>query len=58
MKLPAADKSLTVRRRPRKYWNDLKKKVIAEGYVEVSEKIVRLKLSPFKDDMMTGETYF
>lgn len=30
--------------RPRKYWNDLKKKLIAEGYVEVSEKIGQLKL--------------
>ncbi len=25
--------------RPRKYWNDLKKKLAAEGYFEVSEKI-------------------
>jgi hypothetical protein len=24
--------------RPRKYWNDMKKKIAAEGYVEVSEK--------------------
>jgi len=31
--------------RPRKYWNDLKKKLIAEGYIEVSEKIGQLKLS-------------
>jgi prophage antirepressor-like protein len=30
--------------RPRKYWNDLKKKLVAEGYVEVSEKIGQLKL--------------
>ena len=30
--------------RPRKYWNDLKKKLISEGYVEVSEKIGQLKL--------------
>ena len=30
--------------RPRKYWNDLKKKLIAEDYVEVSEKIGQLKL--------------
>jgi hypothetical protein len=29
---------------PRKYWNDLKKKLVAEGYVEVSEKIGQLKL--------------
>jgi len=31
--------------RPRKYWNDLKKKLIAEGYVEVSEKIGQLKMA-------------
>ena len=30
--------------RPRKYWNDLKKKLIKEGYIEVSEKIGQLKL--------------
>lgn len=30
--------------RPRKYWNDLKKKLIAEGYGEVSEKIGQLKM--------------
>lgn len=30
--------------RPRKYWNDLKKKLISEGYVEVSEKIGQLKM--------------
>jgi DNA-damage-inducible protein D len=29
--------------RPRKYWNDLKQKLAAEGYVEVSEKIGQLK---------------
>ena len=29
--------------RPRKYWNDLKKKLTAEGYSEVSEKIGQLK---------------
>lgn len=29
--------------RPRKYWNDLKNKLIAEGYLEVSEKIGQLK---------------
>ncbi|MCK5689652.1 phage antirepressor protein, partial [Myxococcota bacterium] len=29
--------------RPRKYWNDLKKKLHAEGYSEVSEKIGQLK---------------
>lgn len=35
---------LTGTDRPRKYWNDLKKKLIKEGYVEVSEKIGQLKL--------------
>jgi prophage antirepressor-like protein len=30
--------------RPRKYWNDLKRKLFLEGYVEVSEKIGQLKL--------------
>jgi prophage antirepressor-like protein len=31
--------------RPRKYWNDLKKKLLAEGYLEVSEKIGQLKMA-------------
>jgi hypothetical protein len=31
--------------RPRKYWNDLKKKLAAEGYFELSEKIGQLKMS-------------
>ncbi len=35
---------LTESQRPRKYWNDLKKKLIYEGYVEVSEKIGHLKM--------------
>ncbi|MDO8583344.1 MAG: Bro-N domain-containing protein [bacterium] len=35
---------LTGTDRPRKYWNDLKKKLIKEGYTEVSEKIGQLKL--------------
>jgi DNA-damage-inducible protein D len=30
--------------RSRKYWNDLKKKLISEGYIEVSEKIGQFKL--------------
>lgn len=29
--------------RPRKYWNDLKSKLIEEGYREVSEKIGQLR---------------
>lgn len=36
--------ALTGNTRPRKYWNDLKKKLIKEGYSEVSEKIGQLKL--------------
>ncbi|MEK7517850.1 MAG: Bro-N domain-containing protein [Patescibacteria group bacterium] len=36
--------TLTDTERPRKYWNDLKKKLIKEGYTEVSEKIGQLKL--------------
>jgi prophage antirepressor-like protein len=31
--------------RPRKYWNDLKKKLTAEGYSELSEKIGQLKMA-------------
>ncbi len=30
--------------RPRKYWSDLKKKLILEGFIEVSEKIGQLKI--------------
>ncbi|KAF0182563.1 MAG: hypothetical protein FD164_1126 [Nitrospirae bacterium] len=37
--------------RPRKYWNDLKKKLVSEGYVEVSEKIGQLKM-PAPDGKM------
>jgi DNA-damage-inducible protein D len=36
--------ALTGTERPRKYWNDLKKKLKKEGYSEVSEKIGQLKL--------------
>ncbi len=36
--------ALTDTERPRKYWNDLKKKLTDEGYFEVSEKIGQLKL--------------
>ncbi|MCK4662680.1 MAG: Bro-N domain-containing protein [Bacteroidales bacterium] len=35
---------LTESQRPRKYWNDLKKKLTSEGYIEVSEKIGQLKM--------------
>lgn len=36
--------ALTGTDRPRKYWNDLKKKLTGEGYREVSEKIGQLKM--------------
>ena len=36
--------ALTGTERPRKYWNDLKRKLVEEGYFEVSEKIGQLKL--------------
>ena len=35
---------LTKSSRPRKYWSDLKKKIIDEGYDELSENIGQLKL--------------
>jgi DNA-damage-inducible protein D len=35
---------LTKNERPRKYWNDLKKKLIDEGFFEVSDKIGQLKM--------------
>jgi DNA-damage-inducible protein D len=31
-------------KRPRKYWSDLKQKLISEGFIEVSEKIGQLKM--------------
>ena len=36
--------ALTETERPRKYWNDLKKKLTTEGYNETSEKIGQLKM--------------
>jgi len=36
---------LTGTDRPRKYWSDLKSKLIQDGYVEVSEKIGQLKMT-------------
>ena len=42
---------LTGTERPRKYWNDLKKKLIDEGYIEVSEKIGQLKLQALDGKM-------
>ncbi|MFH1959140.1 MAG: Bro-N domain-containing protein [Patescibacteria group bacterium] len=49
--------------RPRKYWNDLKNKLMNEGYIEVSDKIGQLKLqSPDgkmrKTDCANTETIF
>ncbi|MCX5698021.1 MAG: Bro-N domain-containing protein [Candidatus Omnitrophica bacterium] len=42
---------LTDTMRPRKYWSDLKQKLIKEGYAEVSEKIGQLKM-PAPDGKM------
>ena len=55
--------ALTGTERPRKYWNDLKKKLIKEGYVEVSEKIGQLKLiasdgKEYLTDCANTETIF
>ena len=36
--------ALTGTERPRKYWNDLKKKLEKEGYSELSENIGQLKI--------------
>ena len=36
--------ALTGTKSPRKYWNDLKKKLVKEGYTEVSENIGQLKI--------------
>lgn len=49
--------------RPRKYWNDLKTKVIKEGYVELSDKIGQLKLPSsdgklYETDCANTETIF
>src|SRR3990167_4529102 len=49
--------------RPRKYWNDLKKKLFEEGYVELSEKIGQLKLQAsdgkfYETDCANTETMF
>ena len=35
---------LTDSQRPRKYWSDLKVKLMSEGFIEVSEKIGQLKM--------------
>ncbi len=55
--------ALTSTDRPRKYWNDLKTKLIKEGYIEVSEKIGQLKLESadgkkYLTDCANTETLF
>jgi DNA-damage-inducible protein D len=55
--------ALTGTERPRKYWNDLKKKLIKEGYGELSEKIGQLKLKAsdgkeYLTDCANTETIF
>ena len=55
--------ALTGTDRPRKYWNDLKKKLTKEGYFEVSEKIGQLKLMAndgkyYETDCADTETIF
>jgi DNA-damage-inducible protein D len=49
--------------RSRKYWNDLKRKLLQEGYVEVSEKIGQLKMKSsdgkfYATDCANTETLF
>ena len=54
---------LTETDRPRKYWNDLKTRIINEGYVELSAKIGQLKLPSadgklYETDCANTETIF
>jgi hypothetical protein len=54
---------LTGTQRPRKYWNDLKKKIMKEGYNELSDKIGQLKLISsdgkyYTTDCVNTETIF
>ena len=54
---------LTDSDRPRKYWSDLKKKIVKEGFTEVSEKIGQLKLHApdgkfYETDCANTETIF
>lgn len=49
--------------RPRKYWNDLKKKLLQEGYEQLSEKIGQLKMPSadgkfYATDCASTETIF
>ena len=55
--------ALTDNDRPRKYWNDLKKKLLVEGYEQLSEKIGQLKLQSgdgkyYATDCANTETMF
>ena len=55
--------ALTGSDRPRRYWNDLKRKLIEEGYNEVSENIGQLKLmandgKKYLTDCASTETLF
>src|SRR3990167_3330129 len=54
---------LTGTERPRKYWSDLKKRLLEEGYSELSEKIGQLKLQStdgkyYETDCANTETMF
>ena len=54
---------LTGTERPRKYWSDLKERLVREGYFEVSEKIGQLKMKAHdgklrETDCATTETIF
>src|SRR3989338_4750917 len=54
---------LTGSERPRKYWSDLKNKLLEEGYAELSEKIGQLKLQSkdgkyYETDSANTETMF
>ncbi len=54
---------LTRNERPRKYWSDLKKKLLSEGYEQLSEKIGQLKLpssdgKSYVTDCANTETVF
>ena len=55
--------ALTGTERPRKYWNDLKKRIHEEGYAELSDKIGQLKLQSsdgkyYETDCANTETMF
>jgi len=52
---------LTESQRPRKYWNDLKKRLLKEGFSELSAKIGQLKLvssdgKKYKTDVTEAKT--